>query len=98
MSGKHKRGGFVLRKESVLATAGTPEGQRFTLLAGVRSKLLEVNERLAEEPQLVRDAPGGAGYLAIVMPFDDALSGLRSRALSAEQFKEARPGTRMSKE
>ena len=91
LSGKHvRRGGPSLPPDAVLAHLSTAGGRTYAVRAGVRGTLLEVNERLLREPSALRDAPSGAGYIAIVKPvYEQALAELRRRALARDEFVRA---------
>ena len=91
VSGKRKRGGLTLRQESAVATLSAG-GQAFCLRTGLRAKLLEANARLEQAPQLLRNAHGEGmhdGWLAILMPFEEALEGLKQRALGRDAYESA---------
>jgi len=89
VSGKHKRGGLTLRPETVVARVTAAGQPPFSLRACVRAKLFEVNERLGSQPELLLLAPSGAGFLAILQPFADAVAPLRERALTREAYESA---------
>ena len=87
VSGKHKRGGLTLRPETVVArVSGACGSTVFSLRACVRAKLFEVNDRLTTSPELLRLAPSGAGFIAILQPFADAVATLQERCLTHEGY------------
>ena len=91
VSGKRKRGGLTLRQESAVATLSAG-GQVYCLRTGLRAKLLEANARLEQAPQLLCNAHGEGmhdGWLAILMPFEEALEGLKQRALGRYAYESA---------
>jgi hypothetical protein len=87
VSGKHKRGGLTLRPETVVARVVLADQTAFSLRAGVRAKLFEVNGRLVSEPQLLLRSPYGTGFVAVLQPFADALAPLQQRALTREAYE-----------
>lgn len=98
VSGKRKRGGAVVQPDTVLATLSAG-GRVSHLRACVRAKLLECNSQLqdAAGARLLVDAPRDAGFIAVLMPFDEACThSLRQRAVSREAYEErwrpANPG------
>eukprot|EP00658_Telonema_sp_P-2_P065009 TRINITY_DN54366_c0_g1_i1.p1 TRINITY_DN54366_c0_g1~~TRINITY_DN54366_c0_g1_i1.p1 ORF type:complete len:207 (-),score=41.28 TRINITY_DN54366_c0_g1_i1:176-796(-) len=66
-SGKRKRGAAQLRAENVICTVQTTEG-KFEAVGLVNGDLMEVNQRLAQEPGLVAEKPESDGFLAIIRP------------------------------
>ena len=92
VSGKRKRGGAVVQPDTVLATLSAG-GRVSHLRACVRAKLLECNPQLqdAAGATLLRDAPRDAGFIAVLMPFDEACThSLRQRALTKEAYDKLR--------
>uniref|UniRef100_A0A7S1F6E2 Protein Abitram n=1 Tax=Noctiluca scintillans TaxID=2966 RepID=A0A7S1F6E2_NOCSC len=65
--GKRKRGGVKLGvKTSVLKL--TFDGGELLIPAGAEGKLIEMNERLLQEPHLLQQEPQGEGFIVIVQP------------------------------
>ena len=67
-SGKGKKGAQVVEANSVLAIVECKDGTKFTVRSHVKGKLVEVNQRLVEEPGLVVSHPMTLGYVAVVLP------------------------------
>ena len=66
--GKGKKGGQSVDERSVLCFLECQGGERLAVRAGVRGRLVEVNERLSREPGLLREKGDTAeGFVAIVM-------------------------------
>mmetsp|Transcript_8133 Transcript_8133/g.18145 ORF Transcript_8133/g.18145 Transcript_8133/m.18145 type:complete len:195 (-) Transcript_8133:71-655(-) len=68
VSGKKKKGGAVLRANTVIADVKLDDGSKVALHAAVEGKLVETNERLADEPHLLQAEPDDAGFLLVVQP------------------------------
>ncbi|OSX77366.1 hypothetical protein BU14_0151s0008 [Porphyra umbilicalis] len=68
VTGKKKRGGTLVEAGTKLARITTAGGLVYSVRAGVRGTLVEVNPALAASPQLAVEEPAAAGYLAVVMP------------------------------
>ncbi|CAK0797457.1 unnamed protein product, partial [Prorocentrum cordatum] len=66
--GKRNKGGASLKPQTVLADVSLEDGSKALLFAGVDARLVEVNERLSEEPGSLQDAPEDEGFLTILQP------------------------------
>ena len=63
--GKRKRGAMGLRTDTLVCHIETRSGERLRIDAKVNIDLVEINQRLAEEPELVSLDPEGAGFLCV---------------------------------
>ncbi|XP_042222182.1 protein Abitram-like [Homarus americanus] len=88
VSGKGKRGAQLMGLQSPVCIISCVDGTKYTVLAGVQGKLVEVNERLLSYPQLVSDHPDAEGYLAVVLPPLRNGDFMRSKLFTEEQYKE----------
>jgi len=67
--GKGKKGGqFFADDKQTVAFVSCDDGSRYALRNGVRGALMEVNERLVDQPDLLTSDPFGQGFLAIILP------------------------------
>ncbi|CEF68293.1 Protein Simiate [Strongyloides ratti] len=71
VSGKGKKGARNLFPDTKLCIITTKSDKKYPLKFGMRANCIEVNDRLENDPDLVRKHPENHGYLAIVMPTSD---------------------------
>ncbi|XP_077514938.1 protein Abitram isoform X3 [Amblyomma americanum] len=68
VSGKWKKGGQKLQKESALCIVTCSDGQTYTIVSTVPGSLIEVNEHLTTSPERLTEKTWSSGYIAIVLP------------------------------
>lgn len=66
VSGKGKRGAMNLQTNSCLAIVTCDDDSTYRIGSGVQGKLVEVNERLLQNPKLI--GTDGHGYIAVILP------------------------------
>lgn len=71
VTGKGKKGARNLFPDTKLCIITTKSNKKYPLKFGMRANCIEVNDRLENDPDLVRKYPENHGYLAIVMPTAD---------------------------
>ncbi|RZB39289.1 GCV H domain containing protein [Asbolus verrucosus] len=67
MSGKGKRGAQLLTPQSILCYMETQDNTQYPIYSGIYGKLLEINDRILENPNLILDDLN-EGFLAIILP------------------------------
>ena len=78
--GKKKRGAKLLMANSGVARVTTDDGTSWTARACAKGRLLEVNERLIDEPGLASTDPLNEGFLCVVQPRAEDARELTRRA------------------
>ncbi|GFV37302.1 protein Abitram [Trichonephila clavipes] len=63
VSGKFKKGGQKLSEKSVLCTVKCSNDCEYTIYSCISGSLVEVNERLVENPKLLKENPWSEGYI-----------------------------------
>lgn len=86
VSGKGKRGGMNLQPQSTLAIITCVDDSEYKVISTITGKLIEVNERLLEQPQLI--GVDGDGYIAVVLPKLEKCDQNISNLLTEKQFNE----------
>ena len=67
VSGKKKHGGQRVDEHSILCLVECEDDSLYTIRAGVKGKLVEVNEPLIENPNLLMTKSETDGYIAVVL-------------------------------
>lgn len=68
MSGKSKRGADYVQPNKLLYRIVCSENQQFIICAGIKGRLVEMNEQIVENPSLIQTKPQGEGFLAVFIP------------------------------
>lgn len=83
-------------EDDTLCTVTSVDGEKMTMISGIRGRLVEVNERLLTNPGLLTEKVGKResgelqsateGYLCLVQPKPNDLMYLMRRLMSLESF------------
>lgn len=86
LSGKGKKGAMNLQPSSALAVVTCKDDTQYKIISCITGKLLEVNERLLDDPELL--ATEGNGYAAICLPKIENADVIKQTLISEESYKE----------
>lgn len=87
MTGKGKRGAQVVQAGSTLCIVHCSNGEEHKILSAVPGKLVEMNSKLAETPNIMLDKPDDLGFIAIILPQKQRFEKIRDGLLTKEQYK-----------
>lgn len=85
VSGKGKKGGMALQKDSTLAIITGHDGETYKVPSCIKGKLIEVNPRIVKSPELM--AAIGDGYLAIVLPKPEHCDEIKKQLMTEEEYR-----------
>jgi len=85
VSGKGKKGAMNLQPLSALAIVTCKDDTQYRVISCITGKLLEVNERLIDNPELL--AQEGNGYVAICLPKIENAEVIKKSLISEESYK-----------
>ncbi|KAM7362278.1 protein Abitram [Cochliomyia hominivorax] len=88
VKGKGKKGGMILQADSTLALLTSKTGEVYKVPSCVRSKLVEVNTSISENPDLLANLPEGEGYFAIVLPKPEHCDEIKASLMTQQQYDE----------
>lgn len=89
VSGKGKRGAQVMGSKATLCRIHASDGTSYDITCGARGKLIQVNEKLLEKPDLARSQCGAEGWLGVVLPSLQHFDGLMAALMPANRYEEA---------
>ena len=84
--GKGKRGGQHVDENSVLCFVECDDGSVYNIMAGIKGKLVEVNEHLMNDPKLLQMKAETDGYIAVLLQKLGGESDL-SNSVSREEYE-----------
>ncbi|XP_072037984.1 protein Abitram-like [Amphiura filiformis] len=88
VTGKGKKGGQWLSEYSVLCRVRCADSTEYTLYSCFKAKLVEVNEKLLERPQLLQEKPSTQGFIAIVLPKLGECESQMENLLSSSEYED----------
>lgn len=89
VSGKAKHGAQSLQNNSNICRLECEDGSVHIVKCCIIGKLVEVNERLVEEPELLKKLPHQGGYIAIALPNLKHLDRIKSSLLDQASYEQA---------
>jgi len=84
-SGKGKKGAMNLQPSSALAVVTCKDDTQFKVVSCITGKLIEVNERLVDKPELLLQE--GSGYVAICLPKIENSDNIKQSLMSEELYQ-----------
>jgi len=87
MTGRGKRGAQIVQAGSSLCKVICSDGEEYKLLAAVPGKLVEMNYKLLDNPNLMLTKPDDIGFLAIIIPHKQKFDKIKNGLLTKEQYK-----------
>jgi len=87
MTGKGKRGAQIVQAGSTLCKVHCSDGEQHKILSAVPGKLVEMNSKLAETPNIMLTKPDDLGFIAIVLPQKQRFEKIKDGLLTKEQYK-----------
>lgn len=84
--GKGKRGGQHVIESSVLCLIECDDGSVHNIMAGVKGKLVEINDHLVDDPQLLLTKAETNGYIAVILQKLGVESDM-SNSISKEEYE-----------
>ncbi|XP_017768858.1 PREDICTED: protein Simiate [Nicrophorus vespilloides] len=84
-SGKGKKGAQKLAPDSIICYVET-ETESYPVYSCIKGKLIEINEKLIENPNLLVEKPVNEGYIALLLPVLSLYSTFKESMLSKEKY------------
>lgn len=79
---------MFIQAQSALALLTCNDGTEYKVYGCFNAKLMEVNTRLVEHPELL--ATEGDGFVAVALPKMENIDAIKAALLTAEQYAELR--------
>ncbi|XP_050429820.1 protein Abitram [Adelges cooleyi] len=86
MSGKGKRGAQILQAGSTLFKVQCSNGEEYKILSAVPGKLVEINSKLSENPNLMLTKPNDLGYIAVILPQKQRFEKIKDSLITKDQY------------
>lgn len=90
VTGKKKKGGRFMQPNTAICSLKCKSGREYTLYSCIRGSLIEVNVRLQQEPQLLKQKHHSDGYLLIIQPKKIEVAEIQSSLLTKDEYKQFR--------
>lgn len=87
VSGKGKKGGQGLDEKSILCFIECEDGQQFPVRSCIRGKLVGLNQKVVENPNIILEKSCGEAHLAIILTkIPDGIAELKTRLMSEDEY------------
>lgn len=86
MTGKGKRGAQIVQAGSTLCKVYCSDGEEYKILSAIPGKLVEMNSKLENTPNIMLNKPDDLGFIAIVLPQKQRFEKIRDGLLTKEQY------------
>ncbi|KAK8808996.1 hypothetical protein WA171_001124 [Blastocystis sp. BT1] len=86
VTGKSKKGGIWLDEDDTVCTLTSTTGEIVSVVAGIRGRLLELNESLSQNLNLITEKNATKGYICIIQPKQVDMEYLVNNLLSMEEY------------
>lgn len=87
MSGKGKRGAQIVQAGSTLCKVKCSDGEEYKILSAIPGKLVEMNSKLAENPNIMITKPDDLGFIAVVIPQKQRFEKIRDGLLTKQEYE-----------
>ena len=87
VSGKGKKGGQGVDERAILCFIECQNGEKFAVRACVKGKLVGINKKVVQNPQILLDKSSGVAHLAIILTkIPDGINDLKARLMPEEEY------------
>lgn len=86
MTGKGKRGAQIVQAGSTLCKVHCSDGEEYKILAAIPGKLVEMNNKLAETPNIMLTDPISLGFIAIILPQKQKFAKIKRGLLINDEY------------
>ena len=87
VSGKGKKGGQGVDERAILCYIECESGETFSVKSCVKGKLISINQKVVENPNLIIDKSSGEAHLAIILTkIPEGIDDLKSRLVSEQEY------------
>lgn len=92
MTGKGKRGAQIVQKGSTLCKVYDTDGNQFNILSPIPGKLVEINSKLVETPNIMYTHPKDIGFIAIILPQKQKFQNIIDGLMTMDEYKKYSTG------
>ena len=87
VSGKGKKGGQGVDERAILCYIECESGETFSVKSCVKGKLISINQKVVENPNLILDKSSGEAHLAIILTkIPEGIDDLKSRLVPEQEY------------